>query len=126
MSKQNLQEQYGAIKNLTNIQNLDIAIATFDAILNRISNDIAILLKLDHYIRTDVDRGMTALLGNHLSGHVSIHSTDHLMFSVAPKRLYKSACPSVRRSVGRSVGRSVCDAFVLGATYAVYTALFFC
>ena len=59
------------------------------------------------------------------------------VFSVAPKRLYKRVCPSVGLSVGRSVRRSVatrryvCDAFVmlllfgqLGATYAVYTALF--
>ena len=35
---------------------------------------------------------------------------------VAPKRLYKSACPSG--------GPYVCSTFVLGATYAVYTALF--
>ena len=32
---------------------------------------------------------------------------------VAPKRLYKSACPSVRRSVGPSVGPSVRNAFAV-------------
>ena len=47
-------------------------------------------------------------------------------FLVAPKRLYKSACPSV----GPSVRRSVCHAFVtlslfglLGATYGRVSGL---
>ena len=34
-----------------------------------------------------------------------------ILFLVAPKRLYKSACPSVRRSVGRSV--MLCNAFAV-------------
>ena len=49
---------------------------------------------------------------------------------VATKRLYKSVCPSVGPSVRRSVGRSVRPYVtlllfgLLGATNAVYTALF--
>ena len=44
-------------------------------------------------------------------------------FLVATKRLYKSVCPSIRPSVPRSVKPSLFD--LLGATHAVYTALFF-
>jgi len=43
-------------------------------------------------------------------------------FLVATKRLYKSVCPSVRWSVGPYVMLSLFG--LLGATYAVYTALF--
>ena len=44
-------------------------------------------------------------------------------FLVATKRLYMRVCPSVRRMVGWSVTSSFFS--LLGATNAVYTALFF-
>ena len=48
------------------------------------------------------------------------------MFFDGPTHLYKRVCPSVRRSDGWSDGRSVTSSFfgLLGATNAVYTALF--
>ena len=49
-----------------------------------------------------------------------------LDFLVATKPLYMSVCPSVGYSVGPSVGRSVTLSLLglIGATNAVYTALF--
>ena len=52
----------------------------------------------------------------------SVSLAQRVRFLVAPKRLYKSTCPSVRPSVRPYVILSLLG--LLEATYAVHTALF--
>ena len=58
-----------------------------------------------------------------LSHLVYLRRCQHYIFSGDEATLYEGV--SVRPFVGWMVGRSVTSYFILGATYAVYTALFF-